>query len=285
MIRLITVIGHGANLLPHFIEHYSHHVDEIQLIVYKHALSPNIEDEVKGYIKNYNNVKIVKTVTDRIFDWEKVTSLYNMVRAKKPNDWWVIADIDEFHLYPDDDLKMLVSDCDKNGWDIVRGGFIDRIGPNGNFAQLTDDVLIWKQFPNAGFFRHPMSKACPNKICVLKGNIEVTSGQHYAKIDYQTTWKWQGWNHPLIAPTDTHTIQVHHFKWDKTAITRIKDVADLNEGYSYSKEYELMYLKLLKTKFKIELNNPDFMFELGLTRPEFNLYKNWNKLIKKIISI
>ena len=55
---------------------------------------------------NYNNVKIVKTVTDRIFDWEKVTSLYNMVRAKKPNDWWVIADIDEFHLL-NDTLKDL----------------------------------------------------------------------------------------------------------------------------------------------------------------------------------
>lgn len=285
MIKLVSVVGHGTNLLPHFIEHYSHYVDEIQLVVYKHALSPNIDDEVKAYIKNYDNVKIVKTVTDRIFDWEKVTSLYNMVRAKKPNDWWVVADIDEFHLYPDDDLKMLIYDCERNGWDIVRGGFVDRIGRGGEFSELIDDKSIWEQFPNAGFFRYPMSKACPNKICVMKGNVEVTAGQHYAKIDHQTTWKWQGWNHPLIAPTNTHTVQVHHFKWDKTAIARIKEVADLNESYSFSKEYEMMYLKLLKTKFKIDLTNPDYMFELGLIEPEFNSYKSWNKLIKKIISI
>ena len=33
-----------------------------------------------------------------------------------------------------------------------------------------------------------------------KGYVELTSGQHYAKIDGYTTWKWQGWNHPLINP-------------------------------------------------------------------------------------
>ena len=36
---------------------------------------------------------------------------------------------------------------------------------------------------------------------------------------------------------------------------------------------------------KINLLNPDFMFELGLTEPKFNGYRQWNKLIKKIISI
>ena len=285
MIKLLTVIGHGVNLLPHFIEHYQKHVDEINIAVYETELHPNLTEEINQVIKNYEKVNVVITVQERVFDWEKVTQLYNFVKSKRKDSWYVIADIDEFHLYPNDDLRELIKDCEENNWDIVRGGFIDRIGRGGEFNELVDNVSIWEQFPNAGFFRYPMSKACPNKICVMKGYVDVTSGQHYAKINDHTTWRWQGWSHPLIAPVDTHSIQVHHFKWDSTSIDRVSDVANLNEDYAFSNEYFKMYKELKKTNFKIDLLNPDFMFELGLDKPEYNSYKNWNKLIKKIISI
>lgn len=285
MIRALTVIGHGTNLIPHFVNHYSKYVDEIQIVVYQSVIHPNLINEVKEIASNYSNVKVVKTIEDRVFDWEKVTALYNMVKSKKPNDWWVIADIDEFHLYPNDDLRRCVSDCDYYGWSIMRGGFIDRIGERGEFLEIKDDENIFKQFPNMGFFRFPMSSACPNKICVVKGNIEITPGQHYAKIDGQTTWKWQGWNHPLIAPVDTHSVQVHHFKWDKTSIDRVRAVASNNQSYSYSDEYRTMYKELSKTKFKIDLNNLEFMFEPSDGQAEYSRYRQWYKLIKKIISV
>lgn len=284
MIRSLTVIGHGTNLLTHHIEHYSKYVDEICYIVYDTDNRPKLHEEVFEITKDYKNVKIVKTHYDRVFDWERVTMLYNYVTNKEPNGWWVISDIDEFHLYPNDDLKTLIQDCDDNGWLLVRGGFIDRIGINGEFSELNDKENIFKQFPNMGFFRYPMSNACPNKICVIKGNVEITSGQHYAKIDGYTTWKWQGWNHPLIAPIDTYSVQVHHFKWDITSIERLKNVANINQEYAYSDEYRKMYKEISKTKFRIDLTNPDFMFEPNGT-PEFKSYKQWNKLIKKIISI
>jgi hypothetical protein len=283
MIRLLSVIGHGTELIPHFVNHYSKYVDEIQFVVYQSAIHPSLINDVKEKIKDYSNVKVVKTVEDRIFDWNKVTALYNLIKSKKPNDWWVIADIDEFHLYPNDDLYDLIQDCEKNGWDIVRGGFIDRIGPDGEFSELNDDVEIFKQFPNMGFFRYPMSQACPNKVCVIRGAIEITSGQHYAKINGQTTWRWQGWNHPLIN-SDSY-VQVHHFKWDSTSIDRIKAVASIKQEYAYSDEYGKMYDALRKTKFKIDLNNPEFMVESSEGQAEFRRYRKWNKLIKKIISI
>lgn len=283
MIRALSVIGHGTNLIPHFVEHYSKYVDEIQLIVYQSVVHPTLISDVKEMVKDYKNVKIVKTIEDRAFDWEKVTALYNMVKSKKPNDWWVIADIDEFHLYPDDSLKNLIKTCEEYGWDLVRGGFIDRIGPDGVFSELKDDVNIFKQFPNMGFFRYPMSKACPNKVCVMKGYVEITAGQHYAKINGQTTWRWQGWNHPLIHPH--RFVQVHHFKWDETSIERIKSVASVSKEYAYSDEYRTMYKELSKTKFKIDLNDPEFMFEASDGYAEYKRYRQWDKLIKKIISI
>jgi hypothetical protein len=285
MVRLLTVIGHGVNLLPHFIEHYQKHVDEINIAVYETELYPNLTKEINEVIKNYEKVKVVTTIQERVFDWEKVTHLYNFIKSKQKDSWYVIADIDEFHLYPNDDLRKLIYDCQENNWDIVRGGFIDRIGSGGEFSELVNDVSIWEQFPNAGFFRYPLSNACPNKICIMKGYVDVTSGQHYAKIDDHTTWRWQGWSHPLIAPVETHSVQVHHFKWDSTAIDRVLSVANLNEDYAFSNEYFKMYKELKKTNFKIDLLKSEYMFELGLINPEFNDYKNWNKLIKKIISI
>jgi hypothetical protein len=283
MIRALSVIGHGTNLIPHFVEHYSKYVDEIQLIVYQSVVHPTLISDVKELVKDYKNVKIVKTIEDRAFDWEKVTALYNMVKSKKPNDWWVIADIDEFHLYPDDSLANIIKTCEEYGWDLVRGGFIDRIGLDGEFSELKDDVNIFKQFPNMGFFRYPMSKACPNKVCVMKGYVEITAGQHYAKINGQTTWRWQGWNHPLIHPH--RFVQVHHFKWDKTSIDRIKSVASVSKEYAYSDEYRTMYKELFKTKFKIDLNDPEFMFESSDGQAEYRRYRQWDKLIKKIMSI
>lgn len=283
MIRLVTVVGHGVELLPHFIKHYSQYVDEIHIVPYISDLNPNLKSEILNITKDYENVVMCDAVRDRVFDWDKVTQIYNYTKSKHPNDWWVVADIDEFHLYPNDNLKELIGVCDEQGFEMVRGGFIDRIGVDGEFSELKEDISIWEQYPNAGFFRYSMSKANPNKICVMKGYVELTSGQHYAKLDNHTTWKWQGWNHPLIC--DLGYVQVHHFKWDKTSIDRIKLVASIRQDYAYSKEYEEMFLSLRKSRFKIKLNNPEFMFVCDTIQPKFEGYTKWNKLIKKITSI
>ena len=282
MIRLISVIGHGIKLVPHFIEHYSGIVDRIELVVYESELYPNLAEEIKKEIRGRKNVKIVESVYDRIFDWNRVTDLYNKHTSKKPNEWWVIADVDEFHLYSES-LSDIKYDCEENGWEMVRGGFVDRIGIDGGFPELKQGLPIFDQFPMAGFFRYPMSGACPNKVCFIKGNVEITPGQHYAKILGQTTWRWQGWNHPLIAPIEKYSVQVHHFKWDSTCLERIKAVAEVKKDYSFSDEYKLMYDTIIKNESKIDTSNEEFMFEFGVSYYED--YRNWNKLLKKIISI
>jgi len=296
MIRLLTVIGHGLELLPHFIKHYKYMVDEINIIVYSSDKYPYLEDDINDIIKDYDNVKIVHSEKWRIFDWEHVTTLYNKIKLEYSDDWWVVADIDEFQVYSKS-VKDIVNECEENGYKFVTGGFIDRIGNDGEFSVICDDVSIWEQFPMAGFFRYPISNACPNKVTLCKGEVELSNGQHYVIIDGETTWKWRGWNHPLRYPVDENFTQVHHFKWDTTCKRRLKDVADINKDYAYSNEYKIMYNHIKKSNFKIDINNKDYLFE---KMPDFEYdleyqvwprikhyycYKGWNQLTKKIISI
>ena len=281
MIRLVTVTGSRTNTLYHMLKHYTHLVDEMCVVVYEWE-GVSTYDAVSDIVSQFSNAKIVRRVIGEKYNWEFVTKLYNEEKSKHPNDWWVISDDDEFHLYSNP-LSEIIADCNKNGWELVRGGFIDRIGEDGKFSKINQTDNIFKQFPYAGFFRYPMSDACPNKICIAKGNVEITSGQHYAKIDEQTTWRWQGWNHPLIAPINEYNVQVHHFKWDSTCIDRIKSVADNRKVYSSSYEYSQMYQAICRENFQIPLTD-EYLFEYCPTA-NYENYKNWNKLFKKIISI
>jgi hypothetical protein len=281
-IRLVTVTGSRTNTLWHMLNHYKDLVDEMYVVVYEWD-KMDTYDEVKKIVSEFGNASIVLRETHEKYNWETVTKLYNRIKGIHPNDWWVVSDDDEFHLYSLP-LKTIIKDCEDNGWEIVRGGFVDRIGKDGEFVEILDKEDIFKQFPYAGFFRYQLSGACPNKICIVKGDIEITSGQHYAKIDGHTTWKWQGWRHPLIAPIDKYNVQVHHFKWDKSCIDRIKAVADEKKDYSYSSEYEKMYKALRRNGFKIDLENPNYMFS-KVEHKNYTYYKNWKKLFNKIVSI
>ena len=282
MKRLVTVTGSTTTTLKHMLNHYKDMVDEMCVVVYE-WVGMDTFDEVQNIVSQFPNAKITNRAFGDKYNWEFVTQLYNQEKSKHPNDWWVISDDDEFHVYPDS-LKSIISECDVNGWDMVRGGFIDRIGEDGEMVELLDTDDIFEKFPYAGFFRHPLSGANPNKICLVKGNIEITNGQHYAKIDGHTTWRWQGWNHPLIAPIKKLSVQVHHFKWDSTCAGRIRHVANQNKDYSYSEEYRVMYRALSKYRFKLPLDDERFGFELSPTYHYLG-YSKWKQLINKIISI
>jgi hypothetical protein len=278
-IRLVTITGSRTDTLWHMLNHYKDLVDEMYVVVYEWEGSSTY-NEVLKITKEFDKAKIVERVTKEKFNWEYVTQLYNETKMLFPDDWWIVSDDDEFHIYSKP-LNEIISTCDRNGWELVRGGFIDRIGQTGNFPKINKKENIFEQFPVAGFFRYPMSGACPNKVCIMKGYIEITPGQHYAKIDGQTTWRWQGWNHPLIAPIDDYNVQVHHFKWDSTCVERIKQVADIRKDYSFSDEYLKMYQSLRSNNFEVDVTNEEYMFEYVGT----NDYKQWGKLFKKIISI
>ena len=282
MIRLVTVTGSRTNTLKHMLNHYKNMVDEMYIVVYEWD-GFSTYDAVCEIIKEFPTAQIIKRATKEKFNWEYVTYLYNQTKMLFPNDWWIVADDDELQIYSKV-ISDIIKICDESGYEFVTGGFVDRIGKNGTFPEIKEDSNLWELFPMAGFFRYPLSGACPNKVTMCKGYIEVTSGQHYAKVDGQTTWKWQGWNHPLRFPTTQNFTQVHHFKWDSTVLDRLQDVANVKSEFSYSKEYQTMYDAIKSNNFKIDIYDERFLFE-EVKNPSYFYYKNWNKLSKIILSI
>ena len=281
-LNLVTVVGYHIKSLKHLIDHYKDIVDDINVVVYRNDINDTILDEVTDIIKPYG-LEVFDTVVAPIFNWEVVTSLYNKTKRTKPDDWWIVSDSDELHVYHKP-IREIINECEENGWEFVTGGFLDRIGVDGTFPEINDDCDLWETFPLAGFFRYPVSKAMPNKTCVMKGKIDVTPGQHFALIDGQLTWRNFGWEHPLRYPTDKGFVQVHHFKWDSTVVERCKKISSIKEDYTYHWEYKQMYDYLVENNMIIDVKNKDFLIE-KMSDNTYIDYPHWDFLTEKIIRI
>ena len=129
-LNLVTVVGHNITMLPHMLDYYKDIVDNIFVVVYRQ----NDDDGILEQIENLG-ITPYKVVTEPKFNWERVTELYNEVKLTKPNDWWIVSDDDEIQIYPED-IKVMISKCEENGWKFITGGFLDRIGENGKFPHI-----------------------------------------------------------------------------------------------------------------------------------------------------
>ena len=273
--NLVTVCGHNTTMLRHMINHYKDFVDEIYVVVYLSSDKDRVLSEVTEITKELN-IDIHRTTVEEPFNWERVTELYNETKLLKPDDWWIVADDDEFHIYPKP-INELIEDCDENGYKFITGAFLDRIGENGKFPKILpfDDSDIWKEFPLVGSFRYTVSNACPNKTVVMKGNIQVTNGQHYVMIDGEDTYG-DKWNHPLRYPVDKCFIQVHHFKWDISVIGRLREVSRIKKDYTFHKEYRDMFDYIIDNYGTIDINDERFMIERS--GKDYFDYPHWDKI-------
>lgn len=281
MVNLVTVTGHHTHTLPHMLNHYKDLVDDIFIIVYQHHKDDEVLEQTQQICKDFN-IDIHETVIEEPFNWNAVTYLYNKTKRLRPNDWWIVSDDDEFHLYPKP-INELLDEADDRGFEFITGGFLDRIGPGGTFPVITSECNIWDEMPLAGFFRNPLSGAEANKCCVTKGHVTVTPGQHYARINGQNLYREAGWGHPKRFPIEECFIQVNHFKWDHTILDRLKQVSEKITEYSYWQEYKRMYDSILINGERINISDPRFhIVESG---NDYYDYPYWDILREEIKNI
>jgi len=277
--NLVTVVGENTHILPHMLKHYEDSIDKAYVAVYRQSKDDGILEEIEEL-----GIEPFMVLTEPKYNWERVTEIYNTVKQTKPNDWWIVSDDDELQVYPEP-IEDIIENCERKGYEFVTGGFLDRIGIDGTFPKVTRETDLHKAFPLAGFFRYPMSRACPNKVTLMKGYQNVTSGQHYASFnDGSNSW---GTKHRRRMPIEECFTQVHHFKWDETCIDRIKKVADIDKGYAYSKEYEVMYEAIKASDWKIDVDNIKFLVEelKESSYIEYMDYPHWDTIRNKIVTI
>lgn len=278
MPNLVTVVGRNTHILPHMLKHYEDKVDKSYVVVYRQSDDDKILEEIEEL-----GITPYKIVTEPKFNWEKVTDLYNEVKRTKPNDWWIVSDDDELQVYPYD-LDYIINYCERAGYHFVTGGFLDRIGPGGSFPEVTPDTNLHEAFPNAGFFRYPMSGANPNKVTLMKGHVDLVPGQHYAIVDNKNSW---GKSHRRRMPIQDVFVQVHHFKWDSSVLQRLMEVAETKTDYSFYKEYNKMYRSIARSDWKIDIGNQKYLVEKlkNFSYIEYKDYPHWDKLVKIITNI
>jgi len=281
VLNLVTVVGKNTHMLPHMLKHYRDLVDpdNIHVVVYRHSEDDGILEEIEEL-----GIKPFRVYTHEKYNWEKVTDIYNEIKQTKPNEWWIVSDDDELQVYPYS-VYDIIEECERMGYDFVTGGFIDRVGIDGTFPVVNRDTNINEAFPLAGFFRYPMSGACPNKCTLMRGYQKVTPGQHYALFsDGTNSW---GEGHVRRFPIHSVFTQVHHFKWDSTCLDRIKEVADIKKEYAYSKEYNKMYRAIARSDWKIDIENPEYLVA-EMKKSSYIKYKDyphWDELKKLIVKI
>ena len=278
--NLVTVCGHNTTMLYHMLRHYYPYVKDFFVIIYAHYKDDPVIEEATSILDKLN-LKPYKIVIEKPFNWNKVTEIYNEITSLKPDDWWIVADDDELQLYSKS-IQDIVYECEDKGWEFVTGGFVDRIGEDGRFPKINDDSDIWKEMPNAGFFRYPLSDANPNKVTLMKGKYNVVPGQHY--VDFggeKTSW---GPSHPKRYPIEKNFTQVHHFKWDYSVLERLKQVSKSKLVESFSEEYRKMLSAIEHFNYRIDLSEREYMFQ-RVDIPRYNLYSYWPRLRKKITEV
>jgi len=279
-INLVTVCGHNTTMLYHMLRHYKPIVKDFFVIIYAHHKDDPVIEEATLILDNLN-LKPYKVVIEKPFHWERVTQYYNETKQLKPDEWWIVADDDELQLYSKP-ISEIVDECEENDWEFVTGGFLDRIGENGTFPKITDDSDIWKEMPNAGFFRYPLSDANPNKVTLMKGSVNVVPGQHY--VDFgrgRTSW---GTSHPKRYPIEKNFTQVHHFKWDYSVLERLKQVSISKISESFSQEYAKMLQEIENRNYQFDISNRKWLFQ-RVEIPNYQEYMYWNRIQEKIIKV
>jgi hypothetical protein len=123
MVRLLTVIGHGVNLLPHFIKHYKRYVDEINIAIYKTDLYPTLEEDIKGIDGKFIFKGVERTI--QVKPYENFIIEDGIGNATSNGSLTLNTDV--LILYKEDPLKKDVFGyiiANKNNVKIVGNNFI-----------------------------------------------------------------------------------------------------------------------------------------------------------------
>ena len=269
--NLVTVCGHNTTMLYHMLRHYQYNVKEIFVILYAHHKKDPVIEQGLHILEKFN-LKPHKIVYERPFDWARVTEHYNETKMLKPDEWWIVADLDEFAVFPKPLEQFIYEDLMYNDVDFMYGIMLDRIGENGEFSELTYDDNIWKKFPNVGFISRSIRKNDVNWAGLLKGKYKLYEGQH--KFTHFPNSHEEYANY---IKDNKSLIQIHHFRWKKDHIDIEKEYVKMGEKWWGAQHQKVLDYMLEHNK--IDVKDSRFLIE-NCPNDKFDSYSKWNDVLK-----
>ncbi|HTJ67952.1 MAG TPA: hypothetical protein VL551_10515 [Actinospica sp.] len=223
-LHLLAVVGGGDSILvSHLIEHYRALGVESFLLI-RHAestLDPDYE-AIDFYVKQAG----LALYDTWLGPWDDKTheSRMRAVMADRPDDWFVLVDLDEFHLY-DRPLPELIKLCESGGYSFAKGCYVDRVSIDGSFPDI-DSRSLWEQYPLGGAVTAHLLDAIPLKVGVALGRTLVCGGHHVGGLGN------------VGLPRRQSYIQVHHFKWTGSVLERTRRRIQRYESGSWKLAYD-----------------------------------------------
>lgn len=268
-IRFVSVVGGDTGLLDHAIRHYR------GLGVGSFHLARHIESFDDPDFQRSRDVLARHGLSFAAVHqgpWDEDLNAY-LIRAqmrRHPGDWWVVADLDEFHVY-DRSLTDVIAACESGGYDYVTGALLDRVTADGSLPALRPDASIWAQFPLAGLVTLRVPGAGSSKVTLARGDVQLHLGQHGALAG-------------RLLPPEEAFPQVHHFKWDDSVPVRL---VRREQAYA-SGEWHLTYPDTVDESRRMLMHLEAHDGRIDVTAEEFALrpcgsdyadYKPWPDLV------
>lgn len=223
----ITNIHRNTELLPHFMRHYRKNGVTHFIL----GVNETVSNETFKSLKCDHVLGVVRLISGE--PTGPVDAAYmEMFRRQhvSHDEWYVVADLDEFHEVDGMSLREAACRAELDGYDAITGEFVDRLMPNGNIPRSLPDGDIFHSFPIQCHITRDIAQGQCNKVLAAKGYVPITSGHHFAPHH-------RGWN----------VGKVHHFKWFgdiKTVLERrLKQLNDKKLSWSVETERFLEHLK------------------------------------------
>lgn len=200
------MIGGDVAVVPQMIEHYQRlGVESFMLIRHaEHAGTPVFQAAEEAV-----RAAGLELYESHVGPWDEDlnATLTERAMARFPDDWFVVADLDEL-LVLDDSLQDVLAWCDARSYDAIEGCYLNRVALDGGFPKVTVGPL-WDQFPLAGNLSFGLLGATPTKVALARGRVRLTLGHHTTVNGH-------------AAPHRDVYAQVHHFKWNNSVVERTR---------------------------------------------------------------
>lgn len=249
---LTVTIGPDYRLLPRFLKYYRN------LGIKDFLVQLNTSDPTPRSFLQKQGINTIHSWFEPFSeDRKQFHERFMIIKNCSSEDWVLYADLDEFQHYPLR-LETHIKYCEDHGIDYLEGKLTDRVAEEGILAEIPNGFKLEDLFPYSGNITNKLLKAWDKKIVLARAKL-IVGGGHHLFLDHKTHKP-----KPYNSKVNRHStgIEVHHFKWDIGAISRMERYSELTCGSLYFWKKEISrFLEHYHKNAGISITDKRFKFK------------------------